>query len=191
METLNEQIKHLKAEDKFKKETKKALKNIEHLCYISDKDFRIIPKCKNVEEFNQVLKAFKPTNKQTVIGTARDSYFKTLKTPFEIKLLNPCIPNQWNNFNIQIEYKSGKNDINITLPIETVKDFIIIESRKITDSEYHYFIGTTLAELHRMQVRSYNFKGLCNDEVINWYGGDKTLLKLTMINDIIKTLTNL
>lgn len=190
MKTINKQIKELKAEDAFKKLTQKKLKKIDNLTYISCVKKVINAKCKSFLEAKTVLNAFPPTNKQTIIGTATDKYHSKLKTPFKITIHNPCQPSNSFNFEIQISYNCEDIDANITLPIELIKEFVITSSRSVTDSEYHYFIGYSIEKLRQLKCMQYEFKGVLNDECINWYGGDKTLTKTKMIEDIMNTIIN-
>lgn len=189
---LNKQIEKLKNEDKLKTSTKRKLGKIEHLAYLTghdDEQARICPRCKNPGELKAVLSAFPPTNKETVIGTATDKYYKVLKTPYNMRINNPCQPSNSYNFELQISYDSKGKDISITIPIEFVQDFVRPNQRHITNSEYHYFTGHSMNELRNMRVRCFLFLNPLNDEIISWYGGDQTLLKVSEINKIIAHLT--
>jgi len=188
MNTLEKKIKALKLEDSFKNKVKKDLKKIDHLAFMGgyeDDEPRLIAKCKDFNEALSVLKLYPPTNKQTVIGTAGDSYYKTLNAPFNIKLENPPVCNSSQTFQFEISYTSGKIDVQIELPINLFMEFVTRESRNITESEYHYFTGSSYDRLRSMKVMCYRFN---NSNVINWYGGDKTLLDEIEIQNIIDSL---
>jgi len=189
---LQKQIEKLTAEDNHKTTTCEKLGKIEHLAYLSERKdkttFIINAKCKDLEEAKKVLTAYKPTNKNTIIGTATDKYHKNLKTPFNVKIENPPVCNSAQNFHIELGYMSDKYDVTIELPIKYVEELLRIEERHITDSEYHYFIGCSYDKLRSMCVRCYKFKDVLNDEVINWYGGDQTLCKVSIIETIINKI---
>lgn len=185
MTTLSKKIAALKLEDAFKTKVKKALKKIEHLAFMTgheDDEPRLVARCKDFKEALIVLKAFAPTNKETVIGTATDSYYATLKTPFSVKIDNPPVINSSQKFQIELDYMSGKVSVQIELPIDLFADFVTRGERSITDSEYHYFIGYDYNKLRAIKVMCYKFN---SDKVINWYGGDKTLLDEGTIQKMI------
>ncbi len=185
---LQAKINALTIEHNFKNEIAETLPNINTLAFLGGHDNgqkRLVAKCKTIDEFNQVLDKYKPTNENTVIGMASDKFYAQLQTPFRINIDNPSRPNQYDIFKVTFSYTSNDIDVQIELPIETIIDFTTISQRNITDSEYHYFIGYSHSELRNMRVRCYNFKG----EQINFYGGSKTLLSVDSINEIITHLT--
>lgn len=185
---LDKKIKALKLEEAFKTKVKKELKKIDHLAFMTgheDDEPRLVARCKDFKEALLVLKLYPPTNKKTVIGTAGDSYFATLKTPFHVKLDNPCSPSIHHSFQLELSYESNKVDVQIELSIDLFMDFVNCGERNITDSEYHYFTGVDYGRLRSMKVMCYNFKA---DKVINWYGGDKSLLDEQEIQKIIDSL---
>lgn len=145
---------------------------------------KIIIKAKNKDEFKQVINTLIPTNTTTTIGSAT-SKEKELNSPFRLDIENPCAPNSYSIFKIEIKYTSNDIDVEIKLPIDEVNQFVVIGQRGVTDSEYHYFTGTSHAKLRKMQVRAYSFKS----EQIGWYGGDKTLIDETEIENIISFLS--
>lgn len=191
MKTLNEQIKLLKIKDAHDKKAAALMGNIEHLSIVHEwknkNTFRIVARCKDAEEFKQVLRTLPPTNENTTIGTATDKYYKLLNSPFRTDIENPAQAGNYSKHLIKFSYQSGKYDIQIELPISFVSDFVTATERPITDSEYHYFIGYSHNELRNLRVRSYRFN--CMEEM-GWYGGNKTLLRETEINKIINFLNS-
>lgn len=171
--------------------------NIKNTSYINDwnnKSENIINfDCKDLEDFKHILKTLKPTNKKTVIGTASDKYYKSLKTPFRLNVKNPPVVNSAQNYEINISYISGIYNVSIDVPLSLIdKDFFLVTQRSITDSEYHYFIGVSMAEIRNRRLRKYTFANVntagTNSKVINWYGGDVTLCDETEIKTIIDSL---
>ncbi len=189
---LEKQIEALKLEHEHKTTTSEKLGDIKHLAYLSEwKDktsYVVNADCKNMEEAKKVLTEYKPTNKNTVIGTASDKYYKDLKTPFKVTIKNPPVQNSAQAYELKISYESDKHDVTITMPIEYIKDMVKTEERHITSSEYHYFIGMSHERLRTHRVRCYKFVNVLNDEVINWYGGDQTLCKVKLIETIINRI---
>lgn len=184
---LQSQIEKLTNEFNFKQMISQVLPDIKTLAFLTghnnDKK-RLIATCKNPTEFKTVLSLFPATNKHTVIGTERDSYYVDLPTPFNIKIDNPASPNQWHSFAVKISYISNDIDIQCELPIACINDYVRTDERAITDSEYHYFTGYSHQKLTQMRVRQYNFKST----QISWYGGDKTLTNADMANNIVSEL---
>jgi len=184
---LDKKIAALRMEHEFKGMVADVIPGIDTLAYLTghenDKK-RILAKCKTPDEFKAVLAAFPATNSNTIIGTASDKYYADLATPYRLDIDNPARPNQWHNFAITIAYTSGEIDIKIELPIQFVADYVTTGERGVTDSEYHYFTGSSYQELRKMRVRAYNFKA----NQMGWYGGNKTLLDVSEIGHIISHL---
>lgn len=190
MKTLTKQIEMLKIKDAHDKKAAALMGSIEHLAIVHEwknkNTFRIVARCKNTDEFKQVLRTLPPTNTTTTIGTATDRHYKVLNTPFRTDIENPAQAGRFSYYLITFGYQSGKYDIQIELPISFVSEFVTSTERPITDSEYHYFIGYSHNELRNLRVRSYRFN--CLDEM-GWYGGNKTLLneaEITKIVDFLK-----
>ncbi len=186
---LELQIEKLTNEHNFKQLIKETIPFIDTLAYLTGHDNdkkRLVARCKDTNEFKNVLSSFPATNENTVIGTARDSYFADLKTPFKVNINNPASPNSYNSFSVEISYMSNDIDVQCTLPIDCIKDYTSTGERTITDSEYHYFTGVSMERLRRMNVRNYNF----NSTQISWYGGDKTLKNADVANEIVNSLLN-
>ena len=145
---------------------------------------RVIIRAKNKDEFKQVLTTLPPTNHVSVIGSST-SKEKELNVPFRLDIENPCAPNSYSKFILKIEYTHNDIELSIELPIESIIEFTTTGTRNITDSEYHYFTGTSYAELRKIKVRSYSFKS----DQISWYGGNKTLTDEPEIENIISFLS--
>lgn len=171
----------------FKQAAAATLPGIDILAYLGYKDkFHISARCKNLAEFRVVLSAYPATNKQTTIGTAGDSSFAVLNTPFRVDIDNPARPSNTFPFCYKISWESGDTEISISIPIELAPDFSRRIDRGIYDSEYHYFIGTPYSKLKSMRVTAYTFNG----SVINWYGGNKTLKSESEIFDFINFINS-
>ncbi len=162
----------------FEQKMSEFLPEIERTVY---RDSSVTFKADNKQEVTAILKTFKPTNRETVIKTATSE--ETLKTPYQIKLENPCQITQFTRFEMYISYVSNDIGIWIKLPVEIIKDFVYQRTRKITSSEHHYFTNTS--GLHQKKVACYIFK---NSNVIKWYGGSQTQKDLTYIKNVIDFL---
>lgn len=180
---LQQQIAELTAKHEFEEYTNSILPGIKTLSILSNGKKRIVIEGKTKDDFVKTLSVLHPTNTETLIGSAT-KHEATLITPFRINIENPCSPSQYRNFQIEISYTSNDIDVDINLPIELVKDFVLRSERNITDSEYHYFTGTSMTQLRTMKVMCYVF----NASQISWYGGNKTLTDIDTISNIIDSL---
>lgn len=171
----------------FKQGVNASLPGIEILAYLGYKDkFNISARCKNLDEFKTVLSAYPATNKQTIIGTAGNSSFAVLNTPFRVDIDNPARPSNTFPFCYKVSWESGDIEISVSIPIELAPDFSRRIDRGIYDSEYHYFIGQPYSKLKSMRVTAYTFNG----SVISWYGGNKTLKSESEIFDFINFINS-
>jgi hypothetical protein len=185
METLEEKITKLRLEEAKKLEISSILGEIKHSTFSRKGDESMVsvyPKTK--EEIAVVFGLFPHTNEQTVIGFAGSADY-TFDYPYRVNIQNPCRTSESFPFECLISYVSGQNEIRVHLPIAWIESFVVRQSRHITDSEYHYFIGCSHSELRKMTVPSYSFK---SGSSINWYGGDKTQKEVCVCKSIIENL---
>lgn len=194
METLEKKIEDLKKKHEieiisaeFGSEMEALFPDMEVLAYAREwngvhKTLNIEPKTK--EDFQEILKLLPPTNKETRIGSAGKDE-KILKSPFRLDLINPCQTGRFSSFEMKVYYDSNGINLRIKVPIELVTDFIKRGSRYITDSEHHYFIGSSHSELRKMTVTQYYWN---NPNYMSWYGGNKTLMDTKEIKEVIKHL---
>jgi hypothetical protein len=141
----------------------------------------------NKKEVAAVLKKLKPTEIETIVGTAGNDNYKIIESPFRIDINNPATSNNVSTYEMQINYKSDEVNVRINIPIKLVKDYLDVSSRHITDSEGVHFIGTSHAEMRRMKILQYVFK---SQRKMTWYGGNQTLLEESVIEDIIGSIIN-
>lgn len=142
---------------------------------------------KTKAELITIFKKLKPAKENRIIKTCNNS--QEIESPFKIELINPCAPNQYNNFSLKIVYKCSKGfDVWIIYTIDEIKEFLKTSQRNITSSEYHYFIGISQRKLNEMVVKMYLFD-VDRSKYLNMYGGNQYLLDVEMINKIIEKLT--
>ena len=185
MATLQDKINDITRDHNFEIFADKISKGIEHTAFLSAYNDVISFDCKTLEEAKYLLETLKPINKNTIIGTATDSFYKVINTPYRIDIKNPPVINNYSNFTIKIQYIIDQCKIWINIPLKLVPhEFKKIE-RKITSCEYHYFNGYSQRRLDNMKVTAYTFN---NNYVINFYGGGKTLACEIEIENIINSI---
>lgn len=110
-----------------------------------------------------VLKAFPATKNNTLTFAGKDN--QPTESPFVLRFENNIRDRK-----AQIEYVSGEYWVHIKLPVNYYSDDVKgVFMRKVYDSEYHYFGGTSMAEINRMQIRAYKLDMF---ESVKYYGGD-------------------
>ena len=185
MKTLQDKINDITREHNFEIFADKISNGIKHQAILSIYGDFIAFDCKTLEEAKYLLETLKPINKNTIIGTAADSFYKVINTPYRIDIINPAVVNNYSNFTLKIQYKIDKCRIWIKIPLKLVPhEFKKIE-RKITSSENHYFTGYSQRRLDNMKVTAYTFN---SNYVINFYGGGKTLVCEIEIENIINSI---
>lgn len=180
---LQEEIAALTAKYEFEEFVKSKLPNLKTMAFVNRK--RILVEVENKDQFKEVLAVFPTTNTITKIGSA-SSDIDPIQSPYRIDIDNPCSPNSFSKFKVQVSYQSDDTEIQVELPIEVIKDWVTTSKRKITDSEYHYFIGYSHNELRKKEVMCYVFP--YPTKQISWYGGNKTLQSEEIISEIIDSL---
>ena len=70
-----------------------------------------------------------------------------------------------------IEYTSGKYLISIELHKDFYGDNVNAFQRNLSDSEYHYYIGTPMHELRSMKIRAYELNRPEGVSIMKYYGG--------------------
>ena len=185
MKTLQDKINDITRKHNFEIFAEKISKGIKYQAILSIYGDFISFDCKTLEEAKYLLKTLKPINKNTIIGTVTDSFYKVINTPYRIDIKNPPVINNYSYFTLKIKYLIDQCEIWINIPLKLVPhEFKKIE-RKITSCEYHYFTGYSQRRLDNMKVTAYTFN---NNYVINFYGGDKTLVCEIEIENIINSI---
>lgn len=187
---IKEQVKKLIEDDKLKQEALKMFPNYKPFTIIhewkGEKEKCIYITLENKDNVKDILNIAPPINKTNIVEV--NGKQTELSTPFRINLENPAQPAFSYIHRIEIIYKAKKHTVKITLPIKEIEQFVVRTSRRITDCEYHYFVGMSYEKLIRHTVMAYEFK--YNVNVVNWYGGNKTLLDANVVNEIINHLNN-
>ena len=185
MKTLQDKINDITKEHNFEIFADKISNGIKHTAFLSAYNDVISFDCKTLDEAKYILTNVKPINKSTTIGTANDSFYKVINTPYRIDIINPAVINNYSYFTIRIQYIIDQCKIWINIPLKLVPhEFKKIE-RKITSCENHYFTGYSQRRLDNMKVTAYTFN---NNYVINFYGGGKTLVCEIEIENIINSI---
>ena len=170
MKTLEQKIEDLKNEHYFDVYAKSISFGIKHVACVSERNF-ISFDCKSIEEAKILLTNLKPTNTVNYVGTAKDTFYKIIDSPYRLDINNPAIPNQYNDFNLKISFEFNDIDIWIKIPLRLIGfNLFNKEKRKVTDSELHYFGGMDRKKI--FDLTCYNFN---NRYVVSFYGGQKTL----------------
>lgn len=169
-EDLNKQIKELKAKHKLQTDIEKKLPGIKiysnHFDYKGHK-YTFTAKLEEepinelADKIQQVIKAFPPTKNNTIYTASKDQ--KT-ESSFVLKFENGIRHNK-----VKIDYVSGKYWIHIDLPVKFYEGVIEPFTRGVYDCEYHYFGGTSMTEIKRMQIRAYKLRKF---DHVKYYGGD-------------------
>ena len=185
MKTLQDKINDITKKHNFEIFADKISNGIKHQAILSIYGDFISFDCKTLEEAKYLLQTLKPINKNTIIGTATDSFYKVINTPYRIDIINPAVINNYSNFTLKIQYIIDQCRIWVNIPLKLVPhEFKKIE-RKITSCEYHYFTGYSQRRLDNMKVTAYTFN---NNYVINFFGGGKTLVCEIEIENIINSI---
>ncbi len=185
MATLQDKINDITKEHNFKIFADKISNGMKHTAFLSAYNDVISFDCKTLEEAKYLLETLKPINENSIIGTANDSFYKVINTPYRIDIKNPPVVNNYSYFTLKIQYIIGQCRIWINIPLKLVPhEFKKIE-RKITICENHYFPGYSQRMLDNMKITAYTFN---NNYVINFYGGGKTLICEIEIENIINSI---
>lgn len=114
-------------------------------------------------KINEVITAFPPTKNNLLSFAGKDDQLTA--SPFVLRFKNGVRDNS-----VQIEYVSGDFWAHIELPIAYYSDDCKgIFMRKVYDCEYHYFTGTSMKEILKIQLRAYKLDMF---ESVKYYGGD-------------------
>lgn len=182
------EIENLNAKFELEVFAKRISCGVKHnACLFSKRNF-ISFEPKTIEEAQTLLNNIKPTNVKQVIGTVTDKYYKTFDSPYQLSIDNPASPSNYNPFTLKIKFEYNDVDIWIKIPINLITDYkFVAGARNITDSEYHYFTGTSMSNLRKMVVKYFNFN---HTSVINFYGGGKNLYCPIETDKIISAIIN-
>lgn len=189
MSNLEKQIKELKMKDSWDKQMEKQFPDIVHSAYLhtwkNENEKHVIFKIKDFNDIKFILAELIPTEKQTTIGSSGNDKLHTLETPFRFDIKNPAVATSSYPYCIDLNYISNGIDVDIQIPIDLLIDFTKRGQRTVTDCEYHYFVGISMSKLINHQLMTYEWK----TNQMGWFGGNKTLLNLLTIQEIINYIT--
>ncbi len=180
METLEEKIAKVTAEHNIEVALEKRLTKVKKI--LPDLDINI---CENTwksdeTEFSvrvdltkqmlgaipsvltKIIEAFKPT-RNNFLGFAGHGDIQT-ESPYLLRAKNGI-----NTKEFTLEFMSGQYDLRIKLPVDHYKEVLHKGSRGVTDSELHYYGGTSMAEIRKMSL---NTNCINLFETQPYYGGD-------------------
>ena len=113
---------------------------------------------------NTVIKELKPKDEPKKITSATKRYEHHSKFVLSVQ------KGYYDEYcNIRYHCVNGL-DIWIRMPISFYKDYLGIEHRSLSDSEYHYYTGVSLKRLREMKVRAYVWSRFKN---LRFVGGER------------------
>lgn len=164
----------------------------------------------NIKDYKKAHKIFKPIKDRIYIDSAT-SKTKVINTPYRIDLKNNAVPSSFlklkngtrktiqSKFTISyktnIEFSFYKLDLDLKIVfnahdllydhIDVFSEIIKPSTRKLYDSEHHYFTGYSFNQLKKQTIRSFSFH---DPNTIKWHGGNETLINTWHIDNIIAYL---
>jgi hypothetical protein len=133
---------------------------------------------------NEILKTAPPIKDTTEVPFAGKD--KTvIESPFRLDIDNPtahATPM------IKLSYLSIHGDVEIKFEPKFIPEFCKPFQRNLTDNQYIHFPGYSLRELKRIRITAFDW---CNpnkpiyNQIISWFGGNRTLTDLETIQEII------
>ena len=145
----------------------------------------IFAKARSLGEVQELLEKLPPSESTYTLGNIDKT---KINRPFRISIENPASPNQYNDFRVNIAYRSfvpflsRSYDVRVSFPVGHLIGFLEVTSRKVTESEHHYFLGVPMMQLLEMRVKAYTFK---DGQVMHFYGGDVVLRSEREIDEIM------
>jgi hypothetical protein len=147
-------------------------------------------KPETVEDLQRLLNALEPYNTSHEIKGASTKNF--LGYMYRLDIANDI--NQEPKVKIQFNLVDLKN-IWVTFPLSMINEikeytftdeFLHRSYREVTDSEYHYFTGSSYKQIREMRLPRLTFKG----KNIGWYGGGCTSLCDLKSKEMINYILN-
>jgi len=157
------------------------------LTYIQDEKY-FWAKAETLLDLRIIIHALNPNSDTLFIAGSAKDYRSDRR--YAITIVNICQENQFTKFEFQVQYKCGNSNVRITMPINFIETFVGRGLRNLSDNEYHYFIGVSNDDLRNMQVARYGFPDIERDRLVNWAGGNQTLLEGRLIDRIMDHLLN-
>lgn len=194
MKTLSEINIEIENLENLQKETKRSIQEIYRQKWkISEKtrialineDF-ISVDCVNFEDFKQIFKNCQPYETSHVIKYADKNIY--IDSPFMFTICN-------NYYKRELKFEFKKiNGLKIWVTIdfnlipENIKNVYFVPTKRgLYDSETHYVnLPSQYKKFKDIRISAFNFCA----PVLNWYGGDKTILSSPETTDFMNQLSN-
>jgi hypothetical protein len=126
-------------------------------------------------DLKQLIEKLEPTTYSVDLKHGSTDY--TIMSPYRFQLKSsidqPVMA--------RITFSTKLCDIWLDFNAELIKPFWSQSYRPVSDTEYHYFGGCSTSEILRMQIPC----GLFQGKSLAYFGGEKTLIEVSVINDII------
>lgn len=174
MSTLEQQIAELTAKHNLQIEVETKLPNIKKI-YTNPFNYKgkgttvtitayldEIPLTEISERIQEVIAAFPPTRNNCLTFAGKDDH--PTANPYMLRWENGIREKK-----VKIDYVSGETWVHIQVPISYYSDDCKGQfTRRVTDSELHYFPGESRKEIDRKEILSYKLDMF---ESCKYYGG--------------------
>tara|TARA_R110000868_G_scaffold378728_3_gene644326 strand:- start:1271 stop:1855 length:585 start_codon:yes stop_codon:yes gene_type:complete len=135
----------------------------------------------SAEEISEILATFPPTQDHFKMEFAgKDTYI--VGSPYKISTNSQI--RQGLGIDVEIKWETSGVDIHMDIPPHFIESHCRRITRPVTDCEYHYFGGVSMAEIRRMEIPAWSFKGECQP----YFGGRYVLKEEGEIENIISEL---
>ena len=183
IEDLKNQIAELEKENKSIWTRKTGCENV--IIFSSLDKYHVVYKCENLAKVSNVLKSFEPYKTSFEIS---DTPKKYISSPYRID-----IKNDYHNMNLKIQFELINNtvisveiDFNNLQKTELLNKFFTRTNRALYDTETVFVnIPSHYKKFKNIRIPSYKFT---QGEEMNWYGGNKTLIDIEVIDSIINLI---
>lgn len=132
-------------------------------------------KANSIEDIKNALKTI-----DIIVPFQDNVYSYKSKCGFVLYLENPPIETIHSPFICKLICRSGNNRIVITFNTSLINDFVCMKHRKLSDTEYHYFVNQN--NLHNKEVRAYSFN--FKQDIITYQGGYQVSYNQTLNKEI-------
>lgn len=148
---------------------------------------RVVYTCQNICDVAKVLNSFEPYETSHVIDTTKKSY---INSPYRIDLVNNYYKRE-----LKIDfYMINHFEISVRIDFKHIPNFMfekffISNLRCLYDCETVYVnLPAHYKKFKDIRINANMFKNVNYTDIINWYGGNKTLLNSDKTNEIINYL---
>lgn len=139
--------------------------------------------CQDPKELCMLLNELKPVKLSSSFLHGQKTI--ELNTPYQIKTIsnvnkNPEASFVWDSV---VDGEAVKINAKIDAKFLIDEGYLTSGSRKVTDSEHHYFGGCSMREINLKQIPCANFSSIAKQ--VSYYGGDKRSTCSDQIESII------